>query len=335
MKPLALNTKEDDHLLDHIAPLADLLKCPLLITEEFCYEIAKKFYPQVELHYVPDLEFRLGEIATHYDTLFECKYWQPHLKELFKTLYQKEMRLVFCPHGQSDKGYSSPLLEPYASQDFVLVYGPLMLKMLEEMNIQVPEYQMIGNYRLLFYQKHRTFYDSFLPELDRKKLTVLYAPTWEDLEDSSSFFQWGEKVLSGLHEHCNLLIKPHPLLKQRRPAEYEKISFQMNKRGALLLEEFPPVYPVLSLVDVYLGDASSIGYDFLFFEKPMHFFPPRALRRLHSCGSIVDPHRDLYEQIQKDNLFQKEQKELYEEAFYTGSKKNLDHSDWGGRTKRV
>ena len=93
------------------------------------------------------------------------------------------MRLVFCPHGQSDKGYRTPLLAPYAFQDTVLIYGSLMLEMLRELGISVPSHAIIGNYRRAFYLKHRLFYDSLAAEelrLDRSKRTVLYAPTWKD-----------------------------------------------------------------------------------------------------------------------------------------------------------
>ena len=58
---------------------------------------------------MPDLEFKLSAIAEQFDVLFECKYWAPHLKLLFQQLYNKKMQLVFCPHGQSDKGYQTPL----------------------------------------------------------------------------------------------------------------------------------------------------------------------------------------------------------------------------------
>ncbi len=183
----ALNTGSDIHLLDHIAPLAHLLDMPLITTDELNYSLAQKYYPQIKTRHEPDLEHKLGDLAASYDALFECKYWAPHLKLLFRQLFNKEMRLVFCPHGQSDKGYQSPLLAPYVQQDRVLLYGNLLSQMLQELKLQPPPSATIGNYRLNFYKKHRSFYDELaenevFSKLPRGNLNLLYAPTWKDAD---------------------------------------------------------------------------------------------------------------------------------------------------------
>lgn len=318
MRSVVFNTGPDYHLLDHIAPLAEQLHCPLIVTEELNLELAKRFYPQIEVHHVPDLEFRLGDIAKQFDILYECKYWQPHLKTIFRTLYNKEMRLVFCPHGQSDKGYGAPVLAPYALQDAVLVYGQLMLDMLKELNIDVPEYTLVGNYRWKFYQKHRQFYDALAPKIDRRKRTLVYAPTWCDLDDSSSLFKQGMRVISELPSDWNLILKVHPLLKQRNPAQYEMLKLEAS--NLVLVDEFPPVYPILALADVYLGDASSVGYDFLMFEKPLYFFPTQLPGRLHACGALIDPSLPIYPQLKLENRYLEAQKTLLAYAFASASK---------------
>lgn len=315
MRCAALNTGPDIHLLDHIAPLAEWLQCPLIVTEELNHALAKRFYPQVEVHFVPDLEFHLGEIAEQFDVLFECKYWQPHMKLLFQTLYRKEMRLIFCPHGQSDKGYQTPLLAPYALQDAVLVYGQLMLDMLQELSVAVPEYTVVGNYRWRFYQKYRSFYDHLVPRIDHSKRTLLYAPTWRDPDGATSFFTQGIRVISELPNDWNLILKVHPLLKQREPAQYERLMKHMDKSNLFLIDEFPPVYPILALADVYLGDASSVGYDFLAFEKPLYFFPTERPGRLHTCGTMIDNVKPLYMQLETTNQHVDVQRTLYRYAF--------------------
>lgn len=312
MRFAAFNTGSDIHLLDHIAPLAALFDCPLFVTEEHNFTLAERYYPQVKTHYLPDLERHLGTIAQHFDALLECKYWQPHLKELFRTLYGKEMRLIFCPHGQSDKGYEAPLLAPYALQDAILCYGPLLLDMLKELQIQIPPYTVVGNYRLGFYQKYRTFYDGLMPFFDRSKKTLLYAPTWNDLDQASSFFSYSEQVIAELPGDWNLIIKPHPLLKLREPHRYELLK--RERSNVWWVEDFPPVYPLLARADCYLGDASSIGYDFLYFDKPLYFFPSKIRGRLHACGTILDPQKNLYLQMEAPSLSSKRQ-ELYQYAF--------------------
>lgn len=331
MNLAALNTGPDIHLLDHIAPLASLLGMPLITTEELNYSLAKKYYPQIEILYEPDLEQKLGDLAASYDALFECKYWAPHLKLLFQQLFHKEMRLVFCPHGQSDKGYQSPLLAPYVHQDRVLFYGDLLRQMLHELELQPPPSATIGNYRLNFYEKYRSFYDALAETEVFSKLSsgnpiLLYAPTWKDADSATSFFDWTPQIISHLPADWNLVIKLHPLLEQRDPARFYTLAAQAEKKSNIaLLSEFPPVYPILSRVDCYLGDASSVGYDMLPFEKPL-FFTPGPSRRLHSCGEIIDSPAVLF-QKNLGNPFRKEQQELYARAYASISdaeaKKNI------------
>ncbi len=321
MRSAAVQTGTQFHELDHIAPLAALCGMPLLIAEEANFEMCRRFYPQTEARHVPDIESQLGFIADEFDALVECKYWTPQLKHIFKTLYKKEMRLVFCPHGQSDKGYRAPLLDPYAWQDQVLVYGELMIRMLKDLGVweKIQSYSVVGNYRLKVYEANRPFYDRLAKEavpLSSGKKTLLYAPTWNDADGASSFFFAGGKVIEELPSDWNLILKVHPLLEQRDPSCFYRIAaLAEQKPNAFLVHEFPPVYPLLAMADAYLGDASSVGYDFLYFQRPMFFFPTKPPSRLHSCGKVLDPTKNLYAQLDEPNLCVKEQKALYGLAF--------------------
>lgn len=318
----AFNTGPDFHLLDHIAPLADLLSIPLIVTEEKNFDLAQTFYPNVKPRFQPDLEFELGSIAEEFDALFECKYWQLHLKRLFFDLYKKEMDLVFCPHGQSDKGYRAPLLAPYANQDLVLIYGDLLSQMLKDLGIEVKQKAMVGNYRLNYYLKHRFFYDQIAEEkifshLSPHKKTLLYAPTWRDADQSTSFFAQGSRVVDS--SDWNLIVKIHPLLEMRNPELFYRIASKIEQRAnTILVSEFPPVYPILFRVDAFLGDASSVGYDFLATEKPLFFFPGELLR-LHTCGQKVPENGSIYSFIERNERvdFSQKRKELYKLAFST------------------
>jgi hypothetical protein len=329
MRCAALQTGSDFHLLDHIAPLAELMQMPLITTEELSNTLAQKYYPQVELRHMPDLEFQLSLLAEQFDALFESKYWMSHLKSLFRELYHKEMRLIFCPHGQSDKGFKAPLLAPYAFQDGVLLYGSLLIQMLKELEIWplISHYAIVGNYRLQFYQKYRAFYDDLARKeipLDKKKKTLLYAPTWCDADQATSFFEHGPKVIAQLPSDWNLMIKLHPLLEQRNPAYFYSISALAEKKShVFLIHEFPPVYPILSQADIYLGDSSSVGYDFLFFQRPLYFFPTKHSGRLSSCGRRIDPEKNIYSQLEMSNLYEEKQKNLYQLAFGAQQKEEL------------
>ncbi len=327
MAHCAVNTGLDFHLLDHIAPLASLKQMPLIVTEEECADLCAKYYPEVKVHLIPDLELRYGEIAQQYDSLTQCRLWSPHLKELFRTCFAKNMELVFCPHGQSDKGFGAPVLSPYAHQDVVLLYGNLLKDMLNDLKIPLKNHAFIGNYRFAYYTQHKerlfkAAHTEIFSHLNPANKTLLYAPTWNDADEASSFFKHCEKILNDLPSHWNLLIKLHPLLEQRDPALFYRIAaLEQKKPNLLVVDKFPLIYPILETIDAYLGDYSSIGYDLLAFEKPMFFIeqPHLPKARLHTCGHRIDPNTDLFETIEANLKLSEDlknkQKQLYAHAF--------------------
>jgi len=236
------------------------------------------------------------------------------------------MQLVFCPHGQSDKGKNSPILSLYAEQDAVLVYGKLLIEMLKDLKIwpSISKHAVIGNYRLNYYLQNQDFYDT-LAEKEifshlKKQSTLLYAPTWQDKDKSSSFFYGAPQLFSELPSHWNLIIKVHPRLEENDPARlYQLLQLAEKKSNVCIITEFPPIYPILSKVDAYIGDLSSVGYDFLFFQRPMFFFPHLTLTqaRLQSCGHILPKNLNVFSFIEKnmDAHFKTQQQILYQLAF--------------------
>lgn len=335
IKAAALNTGRDFHLLDHIAPLADLLQIPLITTEEKNFALAQTYYPHVEAEYDPDLEFRLASLAARFDALFECKYWIPQLKTLFHGIHNKNMRLIFCPHGQSDKGMTgAPLLAPYGEQDAVLLYGELLIQMLKDLEVwpAICNYAIVGNYRLAHYLHYKKFYDKLIEKEIFSQLpqqqTLLYAPTWQDANQSTSFFYGTPKLFSELPPHWNLIVKVHPRLEEKDPARFYFLSQLAEKRNnALIISEFPPIYPLLNKADLFLGDFSSVGYDFLYFQKPMFFLPHPSLPqgRLQNCGLNIPKDTPIFPFIEKNmnHNFKEKQEKLYRLAFGTNLSREL------------
>ncbi|MBM3184393.1 MAG: hypothetical protein FJZ64_03715, partial [Chlamydiae bacterium] len=266
-------------------------------------------------------EFNLNILAK-FDALIECKYWKPHFKSLLQHLHGKSVDLIFCPHGQSDKGFQAPLLAPYAMQDIVLLYGELLVDMLKQLSIwPLSRTARIGDFRKLHYEMHQQFYDDLaekelFSKLPKNRPTLLYAPTWFDADGSTSFFTGGKYLLKEFPQEWNLVVKIHPLLKLRQPAEYESIIHQVEKReNFLIIDTFPPVHPILKKADVYLGDSSSVGFDFLPFHRPMFFFSTKNTGKIHQCGISFTSFKDLYQKIETNASFSKKKEDLYRYAF--------------------
>lgn len=269
------------HCLDHLGILCIQIGLTLLVTEEETYQTAKAFYPLLNVKLVSLNDLSLEFLATNFDVIFEsASPWALEMLPLFELLFNKKMRMVYCPHGNSDKTQA-------ALKDITLFYGPHMRNHLDQTNATANSYIETGNFRYAYYLEYQKFYDAMLDKklnLDPHKKTVFYAPTWPDGESRSSF-SLCSRVIEEVGELYNVLVRWHPFLDEIYPVKTQQIrGAYANKPGITFLDDFPCIYPILSKADFYLGDFSSIGYDFLAFNKPLFFLESRPSLLL-KCGT--------------------------------------------------
>ena len=317
MKLLALCTSGYSHQLDHLVPLCFYLNTPLILTDPQMYSLSQKYYPFTDVQYLPEKECSLEFLAKNADLLvLSSKHWAKELSNYFKHLYQKNMRFCYAPHGNSDKGSLRPSEDLLFGQDLSFIYGNHMKEMLEKRGVLSSLQGVIvtGNYRYDFYKKHKFFFDALAKQevfslFKNNHPILLYAPTWQDPEKSTSFFQSLSPMLDSLPDHFNLLIKLHPNLQRDDPAlVYHLIGKYEEKKNVVFLCDYPLVYPLLSQVRAYVGDFSSVGYDFLCFNKPLFFInhqkrdPKKdAGLALFACGKILDPsHPNFFKTIENE-----------------------------------
>lgn len=333
MNHAAFNKGPDTHLLDHIGPLSSLYKMPLFIEGEKNFLLAKRYYPDLDAQYSPDMEYQLKNFSEKFDRFYDCIPWPSQVQKLIFDLYRKKVEMFYCCHGQSDKGYVHPLFRHFTSQDGILIYGDLLKDMLSELSVPT-NFIKVGNFRLEYYEKHKKFYDlliqnEFFSSFPKNNKTLLYAPTWNDFDQSSSFFHLAKDLAENLPSEYNLIVKVHPLLEEREPGRYYYFANLLEKRkNTTLISECPLIYPILNRIDFFLGDYSSVGYDFLYFQKPMFFFRQSHLPkgRLHHVGTQVESTKDLLQKLKNPRNLEREQKKLYDYAF---------QSLLGGRTNTV
>jgi hypothetical protein len=318
--------------LDHIAPIAEIMKIPLLIEEEFLLETMKKYYPQIETIFVDHPAKLLNTIASQFEYLFVTGAdYRPNLSPLLELIYQKEILFWYCNHGNSDK-----TLDHFKKQNFAFIYGPQMKRRLKEEGHfdQLEGFVQTGNFRLKFYQKYQLLYDQRVDEdvfskFDKPRPTILYAPTWVDHEKNTSIFEVGLSIVDQLPNNYNLILKIHPWLAHHNPGFITHVEERFkNKNNVVVLSQHPLVFPLLNRVDIYLGDFSSIGYDFLIYNRPMFFFDPSKREKsrgtstfLHQCGTLIpeSAYTSIYPFIE-DHLDSQEKlnelrKEIYFDAF--------------------
>ena len=83
------------------------------------------------------------------------------------------------------------------------------------------------------------------------------------------------------------------------------------------LKDFPLIYPLLKQIDLYLGDYSSIGYDFLYFDRPLFFLETPEKTALQEYGERVRK-EDLTNLIERTF----ERQKIYSHVF--GERKSLN-----------
>lgn len=329
-----LNTIE---YYDHIAPLSELLNVPFYVCDDpMSFSLGKKYYPDIDIRELGLEQTTPANLVAKYDYMIFPSHVQREEEYLIAEGNKQGKRLciMFCPHGFSDKTY---YWSEYSEKDFVFVYGQNMFDIFKEIGIPLDPEKCIavGNYRYEYYKKNREHQlsivkEEFLEELDFSKKTLFYAPTWVDEGNSSTFFEGIQTVIEKLPKEYNLIVKPHPRILIRHAAQYyEILSRYAQMDRVVFVDEFPLIYPLLDLSDFYLGDMSSVGYDFLAFDKPLFFIDkPREskfLERqkyLYRCGTSVelDELKHLYTIIEDSLSEDKEQfsgtrKEVYDYTF--------------------
>ncbi|MCH9608839.1 MAG: hypothetical protein S4CHLAM45_06440 [Chlamydiales bacterium] len=285
--------------IDHIVPLCQLIGIPVLVMDREVKECIELYYPPMEIiEYSPD-DYCLDEPLAGYDFFV---YTEPSRKATghfqFKRYYTTERkRSIFTHHGNSEKCFGFYWFERLIDEDILLVYGDHMLEHFQKIGFTKPMVKC-GNYRLAYVEQHREFFQERVkPHLfeNMERKTVLYAPTWGALDrriewrfEYSTTLEMHRWILETIPQGYQVLVKLHPNHFIRMPAEIEAlISAYRDHPHIRFIHELPLIYPLLEHIDLYVGDFSSVGYDFLYFNRPMFFLSDEREREIHQCGVVV------------------------------------------------
>jgi len=235
------------HHLDHIAPLAIMMGVPLIVTEPQLEELSAKYYPNLEVLCFDYPE--VGEkIVQNCDVIFSSlpRALFDEIVFIAEQLRGKRVLNLWCPHGNSDKGHASYFMEGLKGEEIALVYGQQMIDFLTEKGVysELRAAVTVGNYRYQYYQSCAPFYDQLVQNEVASKLikgnrTILYAPTWDDAEGSSSFDAVIDTLIDCVPKWWNLIVKPHPNTLETM----ENQDLFTEKENVLLLKEFKGLGP--------------------------------------------------------------------------------------------
>ena len=301
------------HHAEHLAPWCELLDMPLLLSDGAHLDRIADDYPGVRVERARGARMsrqvalfahairKRAPSAIFYSELFS--------RTLLRALFggrRDAPRIVYVPHGFSEK--RQDWARGTAFQDVAVLYGRHAYDQLEALGVadDLGGHVISGNLRAGYHRRHAAYFRERIALLGldgpRPSRTLLYAPTWHDAIGSSSFATACAAFVTGLPAGWRLIVKLHPHL-ERDAAGIEALAATVRGRDVHLVRAHPLCFPFLDLADAYVGDMSSLAYDFLAYGRPMFFTNPTAGQatdaagsRLFACGTVIAPDRygDLY-----------------------------------------
>ncbi|MCI5051635.1 MAG: CDP-glycerol glycerophosphotransferase family protein [Simkaniaceae bacterium] len=255
-----------EQLLDHIAPLCALKKFPLILTSPNMLRSARDFYPDLVSQLCP-----IDQITKRFTTLIT-----PHHKQWRQTLLPQEPNTaIWCPHGHSYKTYDSEFRKLLAEETHLYVYGKSMQRHFTSISTEV-----VGDYRFLYNLRRKS---------NLEKTSVLFAPTWAT-----------EEELPELIDTTAMLLMAYPMLKIKlHPRVHHLYPDAISTFSAHLIAPNEPIHPILDTTSVLITDHSSIGYDFLAYDRPLLFVNIAENDPLHAAGTVIDAIEDCPEIIEE------------------------------------
>ncbi|MBS0584683.1 MAG: CDP-glycerol glycerophosphotransferase family protein [Verrucomicrobia bacterium] len=311
----------DLHHLDHIGPLSIFLKIPLLVTEEAIGAIAKAYYPKIEVILLDRHTFA-EKILTAYDLIFTTL-----PKQILEPLFffeehkqRKKLHTCWLPHGNSDKDNLGALTQ----EKLFLLYGKQMEDTLKQRGVPISHKTFIGNLRHHLYLENKKFFDKRVEEriyFPKEQPTLFYAPTWggASLEEDLYF------ILKNIPPSYNLLVKMHPNTLHKGFVLSLKELYR-DKKNIVFIEDMPLIYPLLARSAIYIGDHSSIAYDFLSLDKPLFFLTDKR-SPIHQAGRVVSK-EELFSSLKEKDIFSEAREALDSYTFAKVNYEELPNQIW-------
>ncbi|MCB1181294.1 MAG: CDP-glycerol glycerophosphotransferase family protein [Chlamydiia bacterium] len=313
---------------DHITPLCQILDIPLLVTDPWIFELTELYYPKMHLIYESPSNYDLSPHLKDYDAFVTVSHFKKFQGGYLMGDYlvRSEAKSIYSLHGNSDKKRDLFWVEQCLEEDIVLLYGEFFRDFIKEKGVyhRLSHPILCGNYRLEFYKNHKEFFQKKIsPHLfkDSNRMSILYAPTWSSPNkksewrvDYSSYLSIHSQILNTIPSNFQIYVKTHPFMEQLYPKEMTEIRQCYEKNPQVkFIEDCPLIYPLLEHIDVYLGDYSSIGYDFLYFDRPLLFLND-GHRDLDLCGTKVTPDK-IYHALEKEDTKSEIRKKTYSYSF--------------------
>ena len=189
---------------------------------------------------------------------------------------REKSRSIFIGHGTGDKKYGGKA-HILLNYQYVFVSGPKHMEKFKDSDLSFPENSLvkIGNLRFDDYVNGKLDRNAIMnrmgvPEADRGRKTVLYAPTWE--WGNGTLGKYAKLFMKEITAEHNLIIRPHHFDSHRVPGlklwarlnGIKRVYFSNSNRIAAsdTMHDF-------AVSDILISDTSSVLYEYLITGKPI------------------------------------------------------------------
>ncbi|MBL4689439.1 MAG: glycosyltransferase family 9 protein [Nannocystaceae bacterium] len=190
-------------------------------------------------------------------------------------------KVVFIGHGESDKTRGQGptpgpgFVHARVNEEFDLVLVASHFHMARHRN---PRRRLVG------YMKHDLFVRDGYSQRRPRNGWILWAPGWGR---HSSLEPWLDRVLD-VSQRLGLscMLHPHPHSYEAEPRLIQRVQAEVIRHRHFSIAHCANVLDAMAQCEVMLGDVSSVGYDWLMFDRPAIV--------LDHPGLSVDDERSLF-----------------------------------------
>ena len=242
------------------------------------------------------------------------------------TIVQRNKKItkaIFIGHGTGDKRYGGDA-NALASYDYHFISGPKHMEKLQDSNVNIPDNNLvkIGNVRfgeIVNNEIDVTAYANYLGIKDRRRKTVLYAPTWK--WGAGTLHQYGYWFCREITKEYNLIIRPHYFDRKY----ISKFKFWAKSKGLKHIYFSNPANILsndtmfdFAISDMLISDTSSILYEYLITRNPIIIANTEHVD-LHNMPPEMDISTIANRMTKNDNILK-----VVESVFSNHDPKNYD-----------
>ena len=233
------------------------------------------------------LKFNLEELFT-YDALITP---HPYLSIVLDRDKEKKLKYILLTHGSGDSPISYDVEK--SRYDLLLLGGREVCETAIANGLGNADKIKLVGYAKFDIVKRRDKENKVLFKND--KPVIVYAPSY--LKNYSSWYKWGEQILDyfSRQDKYNLIFAPHVKVFQSKSSE--KLEKKYADFNNILIDTGSDSLIDMTYTqnsDLFMGDVSSQGYEFLYHPRPCVFLNPYHLDwkkekiLMWQLGEIVD-----------------------------------------------